>query len=106
VVPDLLTPTEAGAVVVVVVVVGAAFTVILPATYVIEYPAAVPPEQVVGYEPAGDDDVYVVVHVSPVRDTPFTEGVPVIVGMAAPAVTVCDEAVTVSGTVTVMAPAT
>jgi hypothetical protein len=98
--------TLLGATVVVVVVVGAADAVMLPATYVMEYPAAVPPEHVVGYEPAGDEAVYVVEHVSPVRDTPFTDGVPVIVGTAAPAVNVCDDAVTVNGDVTVMTPAT
>jgi hypothetical protein len=62
-----------------------------------EYPAAVPPEHVVGYEPAGDDDVYVVEHVSLVRETPLTDGEPVIVGAVAPTVTVCDDAVTASG---------
>ena len=52
------------------------------------YVAAEPPEHVVGYVPTADDDVYVVVHVSPVRDTPFTEGVPVIVGAFAPTINV------------------
>ena len=60
------------------------------------YPLAVPPEQLVGYVPAGDEVVYVVVHVSPVRETPLTEGVPVIVGTESPVNRVCDEAVTVS----------
>jgi hypothetical protein len=71
-----------------------------------EYPEAVPPEHVVGYEPTGDDDVYVVEHVSPVRETPLTDGDPVMVGTVAPAVNVCDDAVTVNGFVTVMTPAT
>jgi hypothetical protein len=93
-------------VVVVVVVVGAGVTVMTPATYVIPYVAAEPPEHVVGYVPAGDEIVYVVVHVSPVRETPFTDGVPVIDGTGDPATMVCDEAVTVSGLFTVMTPAT
>ena len=64
----------------------------------ITYPAAVPPEHDVGYVPAADEAVYVLVQISPVRVTPFTDGEPVIVGAAAPTVTVCDEAVTVRET--------
>lgn len=81
-------------VVVVDVVVVAAVAVRTPATYVMSYPTAVPPEHVTGYVPAGDDEVYVVVQVSPVRVTSAMDGVPVIVGVGSPTVTFGDGAVT------------
>lgn len=82
-------------VLVVVVVVVAAVAVRTPATYVMSYPVAVPPEHVTGYAPAGDEEVYVVVQVSPVRVTSAMDGVPVIVGVGSPTVTAGDGAVTV-----------
>lgn len=81
-------------VVVVDVVVVAAVAVRTPATYVMSNPVAVPPEHVTGYAPAGDDEVYVVVQVSPVRVTSAMDGVPVIVGVGSPTVTFGDGAVT------------